>query len=165
MPWHYFANVTVHVLAAMTWLGGMLFLGLVGAPVFRAVEPAELRQRLFRDLGLRFRSVGWVAIGILVVTGFGNLYYRGWLRWDDALGSAAFWRTTTGTALAMKTIAVGAMISISAVHDFLQGPAASRLVAGTPEALAARRRAMMLARANALIGVVVVIAAVRLSRS
>ena len=26
----YYANVTVHVLAAMLWVGGMLFLGLIG---------------------------------------------------------------------------------------------------------------------------------------
>jgi copper resistance protein D len=165
MSWLYYANVTVHVLAAMVWLGGMLFLGLVGAPVLRSVEPAELRQRLFRDLGLRFRSVGWAAIGILIVSGAANLHFRGWLGWSGALGSSAFWRTPTGIALAAKTIAVIAMISISVIHDFFHGPAASRLIAGTPEAIAARRRAMVLARVNVIIGVIVVLAAVRLSRS
>jgi copper resistance protein D len=164
MSWLYYANVTVHVLAAMAWLGGMLFLGLVGAPVFRSIEPAELRQRLFRDLGMRFRSVGWWAIGILVVTGTANLYFRGWLTWDGALGSPAFWSTTTGRVLAVKLLTVTAMILISAVHDFVHGPAASRLVAGSPEAIRARKRAMMLARVNAMIGIIVVIAAVRLAR-
>ena len=52
----YWISVTVHVLAALFWLGGMLFLGLVGAPVLRAVEPPALRQRLFHDLGMRFRG-------------------------------------------------------------------------------------------------------------
>jgi uncharacterized membrane protein len=165
MSWAYYINVTIHVLAAMAWLGGMLFLGLVGAPVLRSIEPPELRQRLFRDLGMRFRSVGWWAIGILVVTGVANLHFRGWLTWDSALGSAAFWKTTTGHALAVKLLAVGTMITISAVHDFVQGPAASRLAAGSPAAVAARRRAMMLARINALVGVIVVIAAVRLARA
>lgn len=165
MSWLYYANVSIHVLAAMAWLGGMLFLGLVGAPVFRSIEPPELRQRLFRDMGLRFRSLGWWAIGILVVTGFANLHFRGWLAWDGALGSAAFWNTTTGRSLAVKLVTVGTMITISAVHDFVHGPAASRLAAGSPEAIQARKRAMMLARVNAMIGVVVVIAAVRLARS
>ena len=36
--------VTLHVLAALFWLGGMFFLALVGAPVLRAVEPPELRR-------------------------------------------------------------------------------------------------------------------------
>lgn len=165
MSFLYYANVSIHVLAAMAWLGGMLFLGLVGAPVFRSIEPAELRQQVFRDLGMRFRSVGWVAISVLVVTGIANLQFRGWLAWDGALGSRAFWQTTTGHALAVKLVTVTAMIVISAVHDFVHGPAASRLVAGSPDALRARRRAMMLARINALIGVIVVVAAVRLARS
>jgi putative copper resistance protein D len=165
MPSLYYVNVTVHVVAAMIWLGGMFFLGLVGAPVLRALEPASLRQQLFRDLGLRFRTVGWLAIAVLIVTGVLNLYYRGWLDWESALGSIAFWRTTTGHALATKLAAVAWMLLGQAFHDFVQGPRASRLVAGSPEALAARRRAMVLGRANALLGVIVVIAAVVLARS
>jgi putative copper export protein len=35
----YYINVTIHVLAAMLWLGGMFFLGAVGAPVLRTIEP------------------------------------------------------------------------------------------------------------------------------
>ena len=37
----YYINVTIHVLAAMLWLGGMFFLGAVGAPVLRAIEPTR----------------------------------------------------------------------------------------------------------------------------
>jgi uncharacterized membrane protein len=55
----YYLNVTVHVLAAFLWLGGMFFLGAVGAPVLRRLEPPELRARIFRELGQQFRSVGW----------------------------------------------------------------------------------------------------------
>jgi copper resistance protein D len=162
MSWPYLISVTLHVLAAMLWLGGMLFLGLVGAPALRAVEPPQLRQQLFRDIGLRFRGVGWGAIGLLVVTGILNLYFRGWL---SAVGSAAFWGTSAGRALLVKLVAVATMIVISAIHDFLLGPRAIRLEAGTPEALASRRQAMLLARINAIVGVIVVIAAVRLARA
>ena len=160
----YWANVTVHVLAALFWLGGMLFLGLVGAPVLRAVEPPALRQRLFHDLGVRFRSAGWVAIAILVVTGVLNLHFRGWLHWSGVLGSGDFWRTPIGHALAAKLAAVGAMIVVSLAHDLVLGPAAGRATPGSPSALTLRRRAALLARANALVGVVVVVAAVRLAR-
>jgi len=160
----YFAAVTVHVLAAMLWLGGMLSLAVVGAPVLRRVEPPALRQQLFQELGRRYRSVGWWAIGTLVVTGAVNLYFRGWLRWEGALGDAAFWRTGVGHALAVKLVAVGAMVVVSALHDFVLGPAAGRAPTGTASAVALRRRAALLARLNAAIGVVVVLAAVRLSR-
>ena len=165
MPLLYHLNVTLHVLAALVWLGGMFFLGLVGAPALRAVEPASLRQSLFHALGLRFRAVGWACIGLLVVTGTLNLHYRGWLHWDGVLATGAFWRTAAGSALAVKLSAVTVMVALSAIHDFHLGPAAGRVQAGSPEAAALRRRAAILGRANALVGMVLVIAATRLVRS
>ena len=161
----YYVNVTIHVLAAMLWLGGMFFLGVVGAPVLRAVEPPALRQRLFQQLGMRARAMGWWAITILVVTGTLNLYFRGWLHWDGVLGAPAFWRTGTGVALSVKLASVATMIVVSAVHDFVLGPMAGRMEAGSPAAISFRRRAARLARLNALLGIVIVVAAVRLTRA
>lgn len=160
----YYVNVTIHVLAAMLWLGGMFFLGIVGAPVLRAIEPPPLRQRLFQELGTRFRRTGWYAIVVLVVTGVLNLYFRGWLHWNGVLNSGAFWRTAVGHALAAKLVAVVLMISISAIHDFIHGPRAGRATPGSAEAIALRKQAAMLARLNAFVGIIVVIAAVRLAR-
>lgn len=160
----YYLTVTAHLLAALFWLGGMFFLAVVGAPVLRRVEPPAMRQRLFHDLGLRFRTTGWWAVGILVVTGTMILHMRGQLQWEGVLGEAAFWGTPFGRALALKLAAVTTMIVVSLVHDLLHGPAASRAVPGSAESLAFRRRAALLARVNALVGVVVVLAAVRLAR-
>ena len=162
MPLLYWVSVTIHVLAAMLWLGGMLFLGAVGAPVLRAVEPPAMRQRLFQDLGARFLAFGWTAIALLVVTGTANLYYRGWL---FAMGSRAFWSTAAGHALMGKLTTVVVMLVVQAVHDFWLGPRASRVTPGSPDALRLRRRAALLARANAFVGIVLVMIAVRLARS
>ena len=164
MSGSYYALVTIHVLAALLWLGGMLFLGVVGAPVLRAIEPPALRQRLFHELGARFRTVGWIAIATLVATGVLMLRARGLLHWSGVFGSAAFWRTTLGTALAAKLATVVTMVVVSAVHDFLLGPAAGRATPGSPHAIVMRRRAALLARVNALVGILLVIAAVRLAR-
>lgn len=160
----YYTVVTIHVLAALFWLGGMFFLALVGAPTLRSIEPPELRQRLFRELGTRFRRAGWIAIGILIITGILNLHYRGWLQWDGVWSSSAFWHTGAGHSLACKLIAVTAMVVVSAIHDFILGPAAGRHAPGTPRAASLRRHAAHLARTNAVLGIIVVIAAVRLSR-
>jgi uncharacterized membrane protein len=160
----YYVLVSIHVLAALLWLGGMLFLGVVGAPVLRAIEPPALRQRLFSELGRRFRTVGWLAVATLVTTGVLMLYARGLLHWR-VLGSADFWRTPFGTTLAFKLTAVATMIVVSAVHDFLHGPAAGRAAPGSPASIALRRRAALLARANALVGILLVLAAVRLART
>ena len=159
----YFLTVSLHLLAALLWLGGMLFLAAVGAPVLRRVEPPDLRARLFHRLGERFRTLGWWAIGVLVVTGVGNLHFRGVL--DPAiLTSADFWASPFGRALAWKLAAVTAMVIVSAVHDFWLGPAAREAGRGSGRAEAMRRWASWLARANAVLGVVVVLAAVRLAR-
>lgn len=159
----YLANVTLHILAALLWLGGMFFLGVVGAPVLRHVEPPELRQKLFHALGTRFRTVGWWAIAVLVATGTLNLWFKGYLHWA-LLTSPPFWRSHFGGALAVKLAAVTTMLVVQAIHDFIDGPAAGRAMPGSTEALGLRKRAAWLARINALIGLIVVIAAVRLAR-
>ena len=159
----YYLNVTVHVLAALFWLGGMFFLAVVGAPALRGIDSPALRQQLFQALGLRFRAAGWVAIVVLLVTGVLNLHFRGWLQ-ASVLGEPAFWRTGVGHALAWKLAAVAAMVVVSAVHDFALGPASGRAPPGSPAALRLRRRASLTARVNALLGLIVVLAAVRLAR-
>lgn len=164
MPFVYYINVTIHVLAALIWLGGMFFLALVGAPVLRAVEPVELRQALFDQLGRRFRAVGWITIGVLVVTGIANLYFRGMLHAQAVWANGAFWRSTWGTALAVKLAAVLVMLVVEGYHDWVLGPRAGQMVAGSPEASAFRARASMYARISALCGIIIVVAAVRLAR-
>jgi copper resistance protein D len=159
----YQLNVTLHVLAALFWLGGMLFLGLVGAPVLRRVEPPELRARLFHELGVRFRAVGWIAIAVLVLTGVFNLALRGMLS-IEVLGSAAFWQSRYGQALAWKLGLVTLMVALAAWHDFALGPRSTKVAAGSAEAARLRRRAALTARVNALAGIVLVIVAVRLAR-
>jgi hypothetical protein len=56
------------------------------------------------------------------------------------------------------------MIGVSAMHDFVLGPRAGTAAPGSVEALALRARAVWAARINALAGVALVIAAVRLAR-
>jgi uncharacterized membrane protein len=164
VPAAYWISVTVHLLAALLWLGGMFFLGLVGAPVLRAVEPDTLRQRLFHALGERFRLIGWLTITVLVATGLLNMHYRGLLQWDGVLADPAFWGSPLGRTLAAKLAAVVIMIVLSGVHDFILGPAAGRASAGSQAARRLRRSAAVLARLNALVGIALVIAAVRLAR-
>lgn len=159
----YYVNVTIHVFAALFWLGGMFFLAAVGAPVLRAVEPPELRTELFRRLGEQFRKSGWIAITVLLITGVLNLHFRGLLS-TQTLGSGEFWSGRYGISLAWKLGAVAAMLIVQAIHDFSVGPAAGRAVPGSPEMIALRRRAALLARFSAILGIIVVIAAVRLAR-
>lgn len=161
MSW-YLLNVTVHVAAAMLWLGGMFFLAAVGAPVLRAVEPPELRRRLFRSLGEQFRVAGWAAIALLLATGTLSLWFRGLL--SPVLLEPSFWATPLGNALAWKLAAVTLMLVLQALHDFVWGPRASRVAPGTAQHAKLRSRAAWLARASAAVGLILLFAAVRLAR-
>ncbi|MBI4635778.1 MAG: DUF4149 domain-containing protein [Candidatus Rokubacteria bacterium] len=129
----------VHVLAAITWIGGMLFVALVLVPVTRRLEDAALRARLVHAIGVRFRAVGWIALGLLVVTGLANLWYRPYL-----LEAPRFhWK------LGLVLLA----LVLSALHDFVLGPRA-----GAPGAdPSIRVRASWVARINVLVVLVIVL--------
>lgn len=159
----YGLNVTLHLLAAILWLGGMLFLAAVGAPVLREIDDPRLRATLFRRLGEKFRPVGWGAISVLLVTGVGNLHFSGLLN-GTVLGNPSFWGSRYGTALAWKLGAVVLMLALQALHDFVYGPRASRLEPGSEETARYRRRASWLGRLNAVLALILIVAAVRLTR-
>lgn len=159
----YHVAVFIHVFSAIVWLGGMFGLALM-APVLRRAGDPALRQRLFQQVGTRFRAVGWSCIALLVVSGTAQLWFRGWWGWD-VWGSWAFWATDTGRALGWKLGFVAIMLTIQAVHDFRHGPRAGKLDPTSEEARSMRRWASRLARANALLGILVIWFAVALVRA
>jgi putative copper export protein len=128
----------LHLAAALTWVGGMLFVALVLVPVARRLEDPPLRRRLLHDTGVRFRTVGWIAVGVLVATGLANA----WLR-PELLTLARFW---------VKAALVVLAIVLSVLHDFVLGPRAGR-----PDAPPSMRVwASWLARVNLLLVIVIV---------
>ncbi len=144
----------VHVLAAVVWVGGMVFIGVVVAPYARKL-PAEQRRELFEQLGRRFSTIGWGCIAILLVTGVGNLIGRG-MEW-----SPAFART-----LGAKLLLVGLMVLLAAFHDFILGPRSATLAADptkASEAEAARVRASWIGRINLVLALIVILLGLRLA--
>jgi len=128
----------VHVLAAVTWLGGMLFLALVLVPATRRLENPGVRAQLMHLTGVRFRTVGWIALALLVATGIGNLLvYPAFLS-----------KGSLHLKLALVLLALG----LSVVHDFVLGPRA-----GAPGAdPAIRTWSTRVARINVLAVLVIV---------
>lgn len=159
----YLISVFLHIVSALVWLGGMLFLAVVAVPALRQLD-APTRSRLMADVGRRFRIVGWVAIAALLVTGVGNALGRwGW----PALSSVAFWRTGPGQLLAWKLLVVGLMWLLSALHDFWLGPrltALGRQNLADPAIARLRRGTVWLARMEMVMGLTVVALAIRLVR-
>ena len=158
----YLLTVTLHVLAALVWLGGMIFFA-IAAPVLREIDDEAMRATLFDALGRRFRVVGWICVGLLLATGIAQLRLRGW--WGGEFWrQLGFGRGTFGSTLAWKLGLVTMMVAIQGIHDFWLGPRAGLATPGGDEARALRVRASLLARLNVFVGLVLVYVAVRLGR-
>ena len=162
----YYLSVYLHILSAIVWVGGMLFLSLVVVPVARNMPPAE-RGALFGRIGRPFRAVGWACIVLLVVTGAINSAYRG-VTWES-LASGHLLASDFGRILTAKLGLVTLMVALSIWHDFVLGPASARALErkdpGAPRAVATLRwRASWAGRVNALLALLVVALAVALVR-
>jgi len=161
----YHLSVFVHVLSAVVWAGGMLFLALVAIPVLRAL-PDRPRAELVARLGERFRPVAWTCIVLLVVTGILNLAFRG-VTWES-VATGRLWQSPFGQVLVWKLVFVAGAVLLSAVHDFYLGPASTRLLqTANPDgrrAAALRRQAAWVGRINALFVMAVLALAVLLVR-
>lgn len=160
----YLISVWLHVLAATTWLGGMLFLVLVIVPWLRAGARADAVAML-RATGTRFRAVGWACFGLLLATGTFNLWVRG-VRLRE-LADPTWLRAPFGSAVAIKLTIFAMVLGVSAVHDFWLGPRATVEAGADPgsaQALRLRRWASWVGRANVLLALALFFLAVVLVR-
>jgi copper resistance protein D len=107
------------MLAAAVWVGGMIFLAIVLIPSLRNhPEKAVLIQLV----GLKFRTVGWIILILLFLTGLLNMYFRQMeFTWDGLT------RTGFGRMVFYKLLIFFLTIVISAIHDFYIGIRATRL--------------------------------------
>ena len=147
----YLVVVTLHLMGAVVWIGGMLFLALVLAPILRRRPPGE-RAALASAVGRRFLRIGWAAVGVLLLTGSILWVLRGF---------------NLTLVLIAKLALVGVILILSLLHDFVLGP---RLVAQLErgsqgeETLSLRRRVAFLARLNVLFALIVLILGLAISR-
>ena len=157
----YSTLVVLHILAAMSWVGGMIFLSLVLAPLVRSRKAAPEFMALFRSAALRFRPIVWVAIAILLITGPMLLSRRG-----IHVTAPASWTGIVTVKLALASL----LLFLTLLHDLLLGPRVSR-VSGIPESQRTTgeqfvfKTARWLPRLSLLLALAVVIAAAVLARS
>jgi putative copper export protein len=101
--------VTVHLLAAGIWFGGSTALVFVGVPAIRALD-GEPRGRAMKELGLRWRPIGYGALLVAAATG--------------VFLAARDWQSTTSfeVVLAVKAAVFAALLVASYLHNFVYGP-------------------------------------------
>ena len=117
----------VHVLCAMGWVGGQLFLSGIVLPVLRSELPAQTRGPLIHRTARRFALVANVALlPLLVVTGIALAWHRG-------VTLEAFTEPGYGRLLGIKLVFVAGSVVLAATHGVL---AARRPTVARPLAIA-----------------------------
>jgi uncharacterized membrane protein len=117
---------TVHLLAAIVWAGGTVALVFVAVPPIQRLQGPE-RAALLRELGLRWRPIGWSALGIAAVTGVvlaqrARAFHGAPKDFDWVLG--------------VKAVLVGLLVAGAYLHDYVLGPGLARQVReGQPQSL------------------------------
>lgn len=67
---------TLHVLAALVWVGGMFFAWLILRPATVAALEGPARLRLWVEVFQRFFRWVWLAVAILAISGVGMIHLR-----------------------------------------------------------------------------------------
>lgn len=104
------ALVIVHLLAACVWVGGSIVLIAAGVPAIRILE-GEPRSRAMREIGRRWRRVGYPALAVLAVTGIPLATHD----YDEG-------RSPFQTVLWVKIALSGGIVLFSYLHNFVLGP-------------------------------------------
>jgi uncharacterized membrane protein len=102
--------VIVHLLAAMIWVGGSVALVFAGVPAIRVLD-GEPRGKAMKELGLRWRPLGYGALTVAALTGVELARYD----WDR--GRSPF----QAVLLAKVLLSIG-VIAASYLHNFVYGP-------------------------------------------
>ena len=142
----------VHLIAAMVWIGGMAFLTLVASPSLRRSVSPEIQAMLYKDIGRRFKLVGWICIFVLIFTGPINIYHHiasHNMIYNGEDGFHGYFVLKLGLVLIM--------IVISLFHDFVLGPLLSeRVREGLEPSRFLRLVVPWMGRVNLILGLIVV---------
>jgi putative copper export protein len=143
----------VHLLGAAVWVGGTVALVFVAVPPLQRLEGPE-RARLLRELGERWRPIGWTSLAVAIVTG---LVIAGR---KHAFDTAP---TDFDVVLAVKGVLVGLLVAGAYLHDFVLGPGLARQIReGRPQSL--RPLLVGIGRTNLLLTITIPILGVVLSQ-
>ena len=106
----------IHVIAAVTWVGGNLILAMVIVPHFRQSLPPVERIKLLMQIGKRFEPVVWGCIGVLFFTGIVNIFFSVDITSSSPI-SDAFMRT-----LLIKIGLFFVLIILTVFHSMIFAP-------------------------------------------
>ena len=104
----------IHLAAAITLIGGLMFSQFVLTPVARKTPSDSQSREVVRLSGRRFRTIAWVSLIILILTGAYQMLNE---------SGAARIETTWGVVLMLKLLLfVIAKSGCCLIHDFIIDP-------------------------------------------
>ncbi len=115
--------IWLHLIAAIVWLGGLVFQVCVVFPTLGRMTPLSERVRLALGLEARFRVVMWPAVGLVLFTGLVNLMHTWYAM--SMLGMQV--SVMFGWVLASKVLLIAVMLVLQVIQQFVLQP--RRLVA------------------------------------
>lgn len=156
-----FALVWIHLIAAVSWIGGTIFLSLVLAPSYRPLASKPDAGMLFRTSAKRFRLVVWGAVAVLLLTGPMLVLSHGW-----SLFEPARWPSLLGIKLSL----VAVLLLMTLAHDLVLGPRVREILGKLPDQRTTSDQSILAAaawlpRVALLLSLAVLFAAVMLARS
>jgi len=145
-------SIWLHLLGVVVWIGGVMYQAHVLVPAARRNAATPLTEMLRRG-----RRVTWVAIALVVLTGFYNVTLLGPL--DRALQSGA------ALLLALKFMLVLVAVGVAGQRDFAQVPRLGRAMAAREDPGPALSAIAWLDRVVLLLAVVIVYLGLAVSRA
>jgi putative copper resistance protein D len=106
--------IVIHVLGATVWVGGTVALTFIAVPAIRLLT-GEPRATAMRELGHRWRPIGWGALIVMIATG-------------AILGAHVLPGSSTSAKVifAVKMACFAALLVTASLHDFIVGPKVAR---------------------------------------
>jgi len=103
----------IHLIAAVTLMGGLVFSQFVLNPAAQQDQSDKKSQEVVRLAGRRFRTIAWVCLITLILTGSYQMLNEG--------GSARI-ETTWGVVLMLKIFLFVIAFGLILIHDFIIDP-------------------------------------------
>lgn len=150
----------IHLIAATFWIGGMLFLSLVAVPLLKKDSDPSSAQRGFINQARRFRTLVWMALTLLVITGAILLPNH-----VDLSGSLAAWPSV----VLLKLLLVLLLVVASLAHDKFLAPKVRTLKRKPAAELTSLEQILLrcsplIGRLTLLLGLAILFVAVLLAR-
>ena len=108
----------LHVVAVLTWVGGLVYQVVVVAPLAGKGTTSAASVRMGLGCEARFRAVMWPAVGVALFTGLVNVMNV----WNSLRQIGASLPDTFVTLLVVKLLLVAAMVLLQAGQQFLVYP-------------------------------------------